>query len=389
MIICVPKETQAHEYRVGLTPDAVQTLVMDGHEVWVEHDAGFGIGKPDSEYLRAGANIANSAEEAYSRADLIVKVKGPSASEIAYLTPTKTLIAFLHLASDATLASNLLNSGATCIAYETVTDDARRLPLLAPMSALAGRLSVQEASAYLRKHNGGMGVLLGGAPGVQPESVVIIGGGVVGSNACQMALSLGANVTLIEQSQALLRDLDREFGGQVNCILPSPSLIEQYVSNAALVVGAVLVPGGRAARVISSDLVKKMRSGAVIVDVAIDQGGCCENSRPTTLDAPTFIVDGVIHYCVSNIPGAVPVTATKAQTQAALPYIRELAGKGVADALLDNPHLLNGVNVAQGHLTQKEAAEYLTLPFVSPATAIASRGSSAHMPGAPDASLSH
>lgn len=370
MIIAAPKEIKAQEFRVGLTPNSVSVLAGDGHEVWIESGAGLGIGCTDEDYREAGANIAADAEEVFRRAELLIKVKEPLAEERARLRADQTLFTYLHLASDEQQTRDLIASNAVCIAYETVTNEAGKLPLLMPMSAIAGRLAVQEAAIHLEKHHGGMGVLLSGAPGVQSESVVIIGGGVVGSNACRIALGLGGDVTVLDRSEALLGELDTRFSGKVNCVLSSAETIEQYVTGAAMVVGAVLVPGGRADHLISSALVKKMRPGAVIADVAIDQGGCCENSRPTTHKDPTFIKDEVIHYCVANIPGAVPRTASKALNSATLPFIRELARKGVKQALMDNKHLRNGLNICRGKVTQQEVAEDLNLEFVAAAEVI-------------------
>lgn len=364
MIIATPKEIKAQEFRVGLTPESVATLVGDGHEVWIEANAGVGIGCDNEAYRKAGAQIAADAEEVFKRGDLIIKVKEPQAEERARLRPQQTLFTYLHLASDAEQTRDLINSGAVCIAYETVTDDSGRLPLLLPMSAIAGRLAVQEAATHLKKDLGGMGVLLSGAPGVESESVVIIGGGVVGSNACQIALGLGGRVVMIDRSEKVLESYKEKYGDRIECVMSTPEAIEEHVRKAALVIGAVLIPGGRADNLVSSAMVKKMRPGSVIADVAIDQGGCCENSRPTTHKEPTFVVDGVIHYCVANIPGAVPRTASKSLNAATLPYIRELASKGPRKAMEENRHLLNGLNVCRGKVTQSEVAEDLELNYV-------------------------
>ena len=372
MIIAAPREIKAQEFRVGLTPHSVAALVADGHEVWIESEAGAGIGCHNEHYEQAGAQIAATADEVFERAELIVKVKEPQPAERARLRPEQTLFTYLHLASDPDQARDLVASGSICIAYETVTDNAGRLPLLMPMSAIAGRLAVQEAAIHLEKHHGGMGVLLSGAPGVESEKVTIIGGGVVGSNACRIALGLGARVTILDRSESLLGDLDTRFKGQVNCVLSTPESVAEQVAESALVVGAVLVPGGRADHIISRELVRRMRPGSVIADVAIDQGGCCETSRPTTHKDPTFIVDDVIHYCVANIPGAVPRTASKALNSATLPYIRELARKGVVPALKANANLRNGLNVCRGRVTQHEVAEDLELDYVPADQALAS-----------------
>lgn len=365
-----PKESKAQEHRVGLTPESVATLTGAGHEVWIEHQAGLGIGCDDQAYADAGAKIAGDLDEVFARADLIVKVKEPSAVERRKLEARHTLFTYLHLASDPEQTHDLIASEAVCIAYETVTDNAGLLPLLTPMSAIAGRLAVQEAVIHLEKHHGGLGVLLSGAPGVASESVVIIGGGVVGSNAARIALGLGGQVTILDRSESKLGELDSRFSGKVRCELSTPESVEKHVMSAALVVGAVLIPGGRADYVISSDLVKKMRPGSVIADVAIDQGGCCENSRPTTHDDPTFIKDGVIHYCVANIPGAVPLTSSRALNNATLPFIQALADQGARAAMAADAHFLNGLNVCRGKLTHPEVADDLGLEYTRPGAAL-------------------
>ncbi|NQV70815.1 MAG: alanine dehydrogenase [Pseudohongiella sp.] len=373
MRIGSPKESKAQEFRVGLTPDSVKALVNDGHEVWIEHHAGLGIGSDDSVYQQAGAQIAENAEQLFQNVDLIIKVKEPNRQERALLQARHTLFTYLHLASDLEQTTDLMQSKAVCIAYETVTSDDGTLPLLTPMSEIAGRLAVQEAACQLEKHHGGRGILLGGASGVEPAHVVIIGGGVVGSNACRTALGLGANVVILDKSASRLEQLKQQFQDRSSALLKSnidyllstPETLEQQVIAADLVVGAVLIPGAAAPKVISSALVKKMKPGAVIADVAIDQGGCCENSRPTTHKDPTFIVDGVIHYCVANIPGAVPKTSSEALNNATLPSIREIARKGVKTALLENIHLANGLNVCSGKLTREEVAQALGLEAVS------------------------
>lgn len=363
MKIGCPTESKDQEYRVALTPESVRILVNDGHELWVEQNAGHGISCSDLDYERAGAKIAASADELFAAVELIVKVKEPNHVERLRLQPEHTLFTYLHLASDPEQTAELIASNAVCIAYETVTDDSGTLPLLTPMSEIAGRLSVQEAAAHLGKHNGGMGVLLGGATGVPGAHVVIIGGGVVGRNACKIALGLGAKVTILDKSEEQLARLDKHFDGQVNCVTSTRESLEHYAMDADLLVGAVLVPGGAAAKLISSELVKKMKPGSVIADVAIDQGGCCENSRPTTHNDPTFVVDGVIHYCVANIPGAVPKTASEALNNATLPFVREIANKGVHAALMENAHLRNGLNVCKGMVTRPEVAQDLDIEF--------------------------
>jgi alanine dehydrogenase len=374
MKIACPKESKSQEHRVGLTPDSVKVLVDDGHEVWMESNAGLGIGQGDEQYRQAGARIAADLDEVFARGELIIKVKEPNAEERSKLAPGHTLFTYLHLASDPEQTQDLANSEAICIAYETVTDKDQRLPLLTPMSVIAGRLSVQEAVIHLEKHHGGLGVLLSGAPGVESESVVIVGGGVVGSNAARIALGLGARVTILDRSRSRLEELNEAFSGAVNCLYSDQENLAAAVRDAALVIGAVLIPGSRANYVISSDMVKTMRPGSVIADVAIDQGGCCENSRPTTHDQPTFVKDGVIHYCVANIPGAVPLTASQSLNSATLPYIRDLAGKGTKRALTEDAHLLNGLNVCRGRLTRAEIAEDLNslgLPYQTAAEAVA------------------
>ena len=363
MIIGTPKETKEQEYRAGLVPKSVEALVTDGHEVWIETNTGAGINAGDSDFEAAGAKIAPDAESLFDKVELIVKVKEPNATERSRLKPGHTLFTYLHLASDPEQTRELIDSNAVCIAYETVTDVSGGLPLLTPMSEIAGRVAVQEAATQLNKHNGGMGVLIGGGGGVEAESVVVIGGGVVGTNAARIALGLGANVTILDRSVPRLTELDKQFRGRANCVLSTPESIEKYVSEAAMVIGAVLIPGGKAAKIISGELVKKMRPGAVIADVAIDQGGCCENSRPTTHNHPTFVVDDVIHYCVANIPGAVPRTASQALNNATLPYIRELANRGTRAALSKNPHLLNGLNVCRGKVTQDHVAADVGLQY--------------------------
>lgn len=368
-----PKESKAQEFRVGLTPDSVRVLVNDGHEVWVEHQAGLGIGSDDADYLKAGAQIADNTEQLFQNSDLIIKIKEPNHEERLLLQARHTLFTYLHLASDPEQTTELMQSNAVCIAYETVTNDEGTLPLLTPMSEIAGRLSVQEAAVHLEKHHGGMGILLSGATGVEPAHLVIIGGGVVGSNACRTALGLGASVSILDRSEARLEQLRQQFKErssallkcEINYLLSTPEILEQSVIAADVVIGAILVPGSAAAKVIPSSLVKKMKPGAVIADVAIDQGGCCENSRPTTHKNPTFVVDNVIHYCVANIPGAVPKTASQALNNATLPFVRELANKGSKAALLENTHLRNGLNICRGKLTRPEVGEAQGLEAVS------------------------
>lgn len=371
MKIGSPKESKDQEYRVGLTPKSVRALIADGHEVWIEHDAGLGMGASDEDYRKAGASISPSIEDLFEQVELIIKVKEPNSSERKLLQPHHTLFTYLHLAADPEQTRDLLDSKATCIAYETVTDKAGLLPLLTPMSEIAGRLAVQEAAAHLCKHHGGMGVLLGGATGVEPAHVVVVGGGVVGSNACKIALGLGGKVTILDKSPAQLQRLRSKFGDQINCVESNSDTLADYVKVADLLVGAVLIPGGKAAKLITSAMVKTMKPGSVIADVAIDQGGCCENSRPTTHTNPTFVVDNVIHYCVANIPGAVAKTASLALNIATLPFIRTLANQGVKTALEMDTHLRNGLSTCQGKLTSKEVAKDLNLPYTPAESVIA------------------
>jgi len=370
MKIGCPKESKDQEFRVALTPKSVKALVADGHEVWIERQAGHGISCSDEDYERAGAKIADNADELFAAVELIVKVKEPNHTERQRLQREHTLFTYLHLASDPEQTKELMESDAVCIAYETVTDERGGLPLLTPMSEIAGRLSVQEAAAHLGSHHGGRGVLLGGATGVPAAHVVIVGGGVVGKNACKIAVGLGAKVTLLDKSEARLDELKAQYGERVDCVVSNGETLERYAMEADLLVGAVLVPGGAAAKLLSAELVKKMKPGAVIADVAIDQGGCCEHSRPTTHENPTFVVDGVIHYCVANIPGAVPKTASEALNNATLPFVREIANKGVYAALKENSHLLAGLNVCRGKLTRPEVAEDLKLDYTDAETAL-------------------
>lgn len=363
MIIACPKESKNQEHRVGLTPESVRTLIQDGHEVWIETEAGRGIGCDDENYIAAGANIGADLDALLQVAELVVKVKEPNAEERAKLTAQHTLFTYLHLASDPEQTQDLLTSKAICIAYETVSGQGNALPLLTPMSVIAGRLSVQEAVSHLGKHRNGMGTLLSGAPGVPAEKVTIIGGGVVGSNAARIALGLGGEVTILDRSQSRLDELQSLFENKVTCTLSTVESVANCVRESALLVGAVLIAGRRADYVISSEMVKTMRPGSVIADVAIDQGGCCENSRPTTHADPTFIKDDVIHYCVANIPGAVPVTATQALNHVTLPYVRQLANEGIKSALSSTPELLNGLNICRGRVTHKGVAEAQQLEY--------------------------
>ena len=371
MRIGVPKETKNHEYRVGLTPASVRELAQAGHEVLVQTDAGAGIGMTDAEYTGAGATIAADARQVFAGSDLIVKVKEPQPGECLLLRAGQVLFTYLHLAPDPRQTELLLASGATAIAYETVTAADRSLPLLAPMSEVAGRLSVQAGAHCLEKAQGGSGVLPGGVPGVAPAKVLVIGGGVVGDNAAAMALGMGADVTLLDCSLPRLREVDAEYGGRVKCVYSTRETIEEYTLQSDLVIGAVLKPGATAPKLISKELVKRMKPGSVLVDVAIDQGGCFETSRPTTHQAPTYIVHGVVHYCVANMPGAVPRTSTLALNNATLPYITALADKGLKRALADDPGLRNGLNVYQGRVTCEAVANDLHYDYLPAVEALA------------------
>lgn len=362
MRIGVPKEIKTHEYRVGLTPGAVREYVAAGHSILVETDAGAGIGATDETYRKAGATILGSAREVFASSDMIVKVKEPQPSEWALLRENQILFTYLHLAADPDQAEALMKSGCTAIAYETVTDADGGLPLLAPMSEVAGRLAIEAAGSALKRYAGGRGLLIGGVPGVQPARIVVIGGGVVGTHAARMAAGLGAEVSILDRSLPRLRELDELFHGRVRTRFSTIDAIEDEVFAADVVIGAVLVPGASAPKLVSRGMLRSMRKGAVIVDVAIDQGGCFETSRPTTHADPTYEVDGVIHYCVANMPGAVPLTSSQALNNATLPFGVALANKGFA-AVLENPHLRAGLNVHRGRITCRAVAESLGLPF--------------------------
>jgi alanine dehydrogenase len=362
MRVGVPREIKVQEYRVGLTPGAVREYVAAGHEVWVETGAGAGIGASDDVYRKAGAAIADNARDIFAKSDMIVKVKEPQKSEWTQLRENQILFTYLHLAPDPEQTRGLLASGCAAIAYETVTDASGHLPLLAPMSEVAGRLAIEAAGAALKRSAGGRGVLLGGVPGVQPARVVVLGGGVVGTQAARMAAGLGAEVTVIDRSIPRLRELDDMFLGRVRTRFSTIEAVEDEVFAADVVIGAVLVPGASAPKLVTRNMLTSMRPGSVLVDVAIDQGGCFETSHPTTHTDPTYEVDGVVHYCVANMPGAVPVTSSHALNNATLPFGLMLANKGFA-AVLENPHLRNGLNVYRGRLTNKAVAESLGLDF--------------------------
>jgi alanine dehydrogenase len=370
MLIGVPKETKNHEYRVGMTPVSVREVVAHGHKVVVEQGAGAGIGADDDAYRKAGAEICATAAEVFERADMIVKVKEPQAPERAMLREGQLLFTYLHLAPDPEQTADLLKSGATCIAYETVTSPRGGLPLLAPMSKVAGRMAIQAGASALEKAHGGRGMLLGGVPGVEPAKVVIIGGGVVGRNAAEIAVGMRADVVVLDKSEAALEQLDGLFQGRAKTVYSTRDSLERHVLEADLVIGGVLIPGAAAPKLVSSDMIERMKPGSVIVDVAIDQGGCTENSRPTTHAEPTYVIDGVVHYCVANMPGGVPLTSTYALNNATLPYILKLADKGWRQALAEDEHLLRGLNVHAGKLTNAEVGEALKLDFIDPSQAL-------------------
>ncbi|MGH6717886.1 MAG: alanine dehydrogenase [Alphaproteobacteria bacterium] len=359
MLIGVPKEIKNHEYRVGLTPTAVRELVHHGHQVIVQRGAGKDIGLLDKAYVAAGGAIVESAAEVFRRAEMVVKVKEPQPDECRMLRPGQVLFTYLHLAPDPEQTKLLVASDAVAIAYETVTDRNGHLPLLAPMSEVAGRMSIQAGAHCLEKSQKGAGVLIGGVPGVPPAKVVVLGGGVVGANAARMAIGMEAEVAIFDKSIDRLRQLDELFGARLNTVYATVGNIERYVLDADLVIGAVLVPGAAAPKLVSEKMIKAMGKGSVVVDVAIDQGGCFETSRPTTHSKPTYVVHGVVHYCVANMPGGVARTATFALNNATLPFTLALADKGYKRALADDPHLREGLNVHRGQVTYKAVAETL------------------------------
>ena len=372
MLIGVPKEIKNHEYRVGLTPSSVRELTTRGHAVLVERNAGAGIGAADSAYEKAGAKMAATAGEVFLRADMIIKVKEPQAAERAMLRKDQILFTYLHLAPDPDQCRDLVDSGAICIAYETVTQPGGGLPLLAPMSEVAGRMAIQAGAYCLERAHGGMGVLLGGVAGVPPARIVILGAGVVGTNAAQMAVGTGAQVVVMDRSVDALRRMDRLLGARVMTIFSNRDNVEEQVLSADLVIGGVLIPGAAAPKLVTREMVTAMKAGSVIVDVAIDQGGCCETSHATTHAAPTYIVDEVVHYCVANMPGGVPRTSTYALNNATLPFVLQLAEHGWQAALQTNTYLRNGLNVCRGRVTYREVAEALGLAFQSAEVAIKS-----------------
>jgi alanine dehydrogenase len=371
VIVGVPKEIKVAERRVGLKPPAVRELVSHGHKVLIETDAGFGVGAADPDYEAAGARIVRAVADIFESADMIVKVKEPQPEERAMLRSRQILFTYLHLAPDPEQAKDLVASGAVCIAYETVTDGNGHLPLLAPMSRVAGRLSIQAGATALESVHGGAGILLGGIPGVVPAKVVVIGGGVVGENAIDVALGMGGDVTVLDNNVDVLDRLGRHFGPALTTIYSTATALEATVVEADMVIGAVLVKGAVAPKLVTAGMVSNMNAGSVLVDVAIDQGGCFETSRPTTHTAPTYVIDNVVHYCVANMPGAVPRTSTAALNAVTLPRALALANKGVEQALIDDPHLRNGLNVCGGLVTDEAVAHDLGYEYVDPLQALA------------------
>ena len=370
MRVGVPMEVKESERRVGLSPASVREVVGRGHEVIVQATAGVGMGADDDTYLAAGATIVADAESVFEQAELIVKVKEPQPAERALLRPDHTLFTYLHLAPDPEQADDLIASGAVCIAYETVTDANNQLPLLAPMSKVAGRMAVQAGAHCLEAPQGGAGLLIGGVPGVAPAKVVIIGGGVVGENAAEIAVGMGADVTVLDRALPVLDDLSARFGPAITTRYSTTAALEELVLEADLVIGAVLVKGARAPKLVTAEMVKQMRPGSVLVDVAIDQGGCMETSHPTTHSDPTYVVDGVVHYAVANMPGAVPGTSTHALNNATLPFVLALADQGPKEALANDHHLRNGLNVIRGAVTERAVADALGHPYLDPEIAL-------------------
>lgn len=370
MLIGVPKEIKVHEYRVGLTPESVEELILAGQDVIVETGAGEGIGADDAQYKAAGATIVPDAKTVFAKAEMIIKVKEPQPAECEMLRPGQILYTYLHLAPDPEQTKALIKSGAVCIAYETVTDRKGGLPLLKPMSQVAGRLAVQVGATALQKVGGGRGVLLGGVPGVAPAKVLVIGGGDVGFNAAQMAVGMHADVTILDRDSVVMNELCRYFGASAKIVRSTPALLNELVKTADLVIGAVLVPGAAAPKLITRDMLKTMMDGSVLVDVAIDQGGCFETSKPTTHADPTYIVDGVVHYCVANMPGAVARTSTYALNSATLGHAKNIARLGWKKALRADKHLLNGLNVCEGKLTYAAVGEALGIETVDPKSCV-------------------
>lgn len=370
MKIGVPTEIKAQESRVGLTPISVQELTNHGHEVIIQDNAGFGAGFENADYEKVGAKIAHSAGDIFNDSDMIVKVKEPLSSEVSMLRENQILFTYLHLSAAPDLTKGLVNSKSICIAYETVTDEYKRLPLLAPMSAVAGRMSIQAGARSLEKPLGGRGLLIGGAPGVNPGSVLILGGGVVGENAAIIAAGMQSKVFIVDKSEERLNQLKSKFGESITTLLSNEIKLEELVEECDLLIGGVLIPGANAPKLVSKEMIKKMKRGSVIVDVAIDQGGCVETSKPTTHADPTYIVDDVVHYCVANMPGGVPMTSTLALNAATLPFVLKLAQEGYKNALASDANFLAGLNVCQGNITYKAVADDLGLEFIDPSKAI-------------------
>jgi alanine dehydrogenase len=371
MKIGVPKEVKIHEYRVGLTPESVVEIVSHGHSVLVETNAGAGIGCTDDIYREAGATVVETAEEVFAGAELIVKVKDPEPAERRMLGERHVLFTYLHLAPFPEMTMDLINSGATCIAYETITDDHGHLPLLAPMSQVAGRMAIQAGAYALEKAHGGRGVLLGRVPGVRPAKVTVIGGGVVGENAIETAIGLGAEVMVLDSNLEVLERLAKRFGWGLRTVKANRSAIASCVAEADLVVGAVLIMGATTPKIVTRQMVAAMRPGSVVVDVSIDQGGCLETSRLTTHADPTYVEEGVVPYCVGNMAGAVPWTSTYALNNATLPYVLQIADEGYRSALLSSPHFLSGLNIHRGCLTEPSVAQEQKLAFIQPELALA------------------
>ncbi|MAH85122.1 MAG: alanine dehydrogenase [Rhodospirillaceae bacterium TMED8] len=372
MRIGVPREVKNHEYRVGMTPNSVREAIRHNHQVVVETKAGDGISRTDDDYRTAGATILGSAAEVFATADMIVKVKEPQVAERKMLREGQILFTYLHLAPDPQQTRDLVDSGAVCIAYETVTDNGGGLPLLAPMSQIAGRMSVQAGAHCLERTQGGAGVLLAGVPGVRPAKVVIVGGGIVGESAAYIAVGMGADVTILDLNIETMRSLEARFRQSIKTLYSTDLSLEEEILEADLVIGAVLVPGAEAPKLITSDLISRMKTGSVICDVAIDQGGCTENSRPTTHAKPTYTIDSVVHYCVANMPGAVSHTSTFALNNATLPFTLAIADKGYKKAIVEDPNLLNGLNVCEGKVTYKAVANDLGYDYVDPCTFLGS-----------------
>ena len=370
MRIGVPKEIKPQENRIGLTPESAKVLVSNGHEVFIENNGGFEAGFDNDQYKKAGAKIVNKVEDIFNDAEIIVKVKEPLSSEVKMIRENQMIFTYLHLAAAKELTEGLIKSKSVCIAYETVTDNNGKLPLLAPMSAVAGRMSIQAGAHSLEKNQKGRGLLLGGAPGVDPANVVILGGGVVGENAALIATGMKANVYIVDKSEKRLQELKNTFGNKIITQLSDKTDLKKLVSQCDLLIGGVLIPGAEAPKLVTRDMLKIMKRGSVIVDVAIDQGGCVETSKPTTHAEPTYIVDDIVHYCVANMPGGVPRTSTLALNKATLPFLSKLAKEGYQKALNNDPNFLSGLNVCKGNVTYKAVADIFGYKYVSPNQAI-------------------